>query len=203
MLYEVITSDNPMSMSNDPLKSLEYYQSSGLMKESGNENINGVMCTKSILYNKDNPEQEMFAIWYSDRYKFPMKMVNYIDGTEKSGMEISDVKPWTPDPRVFEIPAGFRVMDVPGIPVITSYSIHYTKLYDTWSGDRFNPGIGFEIKDNYQGWRAISQYGWFPGQESPLRYHKIMLTGYTFWNTATRLRETVNTVMTWYRNNFV
>ncbi len=109
-------SDNPMSMSNDPLKSLEYYQSSGLMKESGNENINGVMCTKSILYNKDNPEQEMFAIWYSDRYKFPMKMVNYIDGTEKSGMEISDVKPWTPDPRVFEIPAGFRVMDVPGIP---------------------------------------------------------------------------------------
>ena len=68
----------------------------------------------------------------------------------------------------------------------------------TWSGDRFNPGIGFEIKDNYHGWRTIAQYGWLPGEEAALRYHKIMVTAYTFWNTATRLRETVNGMMTWY-----
>ncbi|MBN2461738.1 MAG: hypothetical protein JXB60_09025 [Candidatus Cloacimonetes bacterium] len=108
-------SENPMSISNDPLKSLEYYQASGLMKEAGKESINGVMCNKSIMYNKDNPTQEMFTLWYSDQYKFPMKMVNHIDGTENSGMEMSEVKPWSPDPQIFEIPAGYNVMDVPGM----------------------------------------------------------------------------------------
>jgi hypothetical protein len=73
----------------------------------------------------------------------------------------------------------------------------YDLVY-TWSGYHFNPGIGFELKDNYQGWRAITQYGWLPRETASLRYHKIMLTGYTFWNTATRLRETVNCVLTWY-----
>ncbi|MDF1559869.1 MAG: DUF5916 domain-containing protein [Bacteroidales bacterium] len=72
----------------------------------------------------------------------------------------------------------------------------YDLVY-TWSGDQFNPGIGFELKDNYHGWRTITQYGWLPGEEASLRYHKIMLTAYTFWNTATRLRETVNGMMTW------
>lgn len=68
----------------------------------------------------------------------------------------------------------------------------------TWSGDSFNPGLGFEVKDNYQGWRAIAQYGWLPGKDASLRYHKIMLTAYTFWNTASGLRETVNGVLKWY-----
>jgi hypothetical protein len=67
----------------------------------------------------------------------------------------------------------------------------------TWSGDRFNPGIGFEVKDNYHGWRTIAQCGWLPGEEAALRYHKIMVTAYTFWNTATLLRETINGMMTW------
>ncbi len=105
--------------------------------------------------------------------------------------------------QTFENDSINRILDLAPSRLLLNWVRRKQKgfAYDlayTWSGDRFNPGIGFEIKDNYQGWRAISQYGWFPGQESPLRYHKIMLTGYTFWNTATRLRETVNTVMTWY-----
>lgn len=67
----------------------------------------------------------------------------------------------------------------------------------TWSGDQYNPGIGFEMKDNYQGYRIIAQYGRLPAENALLRYHKIFLTAYTFWNTSTRLRETVNSVLTW------
>jgi hypothetical protein len=72
----------------------------------------------------------------------------------------------------------------------------YDFLY-TWSGDRFNPGIGFEVKDNYQGIRSILQYGWLPKGDIFIRYHKIVLTAYDFWNTATGLHETTNGVLAW------
>jgi hypothetical protein len=108
---------SPMSMGSDPLKSMEYYQESGIMKNEGTESINGVKCTKSTLWNKDNPTQKMFTMWFSDKYKFPMKMLNHIDGSEDSGMEMQDVEPWTPDKNFFEIPAGYQVMEMPaGMP---------------------------------------------------------------------------------------
>ncbi len=104
--------ESPMSMGTDPLKSFEYYQKSGILKEIGKEKINGIECTKSVLYNKDNPSQVMFTLWYSDKYKFPMKMINHIDGTGDSEMELRDVKPWTPDANSFSIPEGYQIMDM-------------------------------------------------------------------------------------------
>jgi hypothetical protein len=68
----------------------------------------------------------------------------------------------------------------------------------TWSGDRFNPGVGFEVKDNYQGARAILRQGWFPEGNGFLRYHFISLTAYDFWNTANGLHETTSTELSWY-----
>ena len=67
----------------------------------------------------------------------------------------------------------------------------------TWSGKRFNPGVGFEVKDNYQGVRAILQYGWLPQRETFLRYHSISLTAYDFWNTLTGFHETTNGILKW------
>ena len=67
----------------------------------------------------------------------------------------------------------------------------------TYSGDRFNPGIGFEMKDNYQGLRGILQYGWFPDEKAAMRYHQLSFTGTNFWNTATGLQETSIGVLTW------
>lgn len=107
---------NPMSMASDPLQSFEYYKDTGLFKEVGEETVNGISCNKSILYNKDNPTQKMFTMWYSNKYKFPMKIINHIDGSEDSGMEMKEVEPWKPDPSMFEIPSGYNVMDVPTMP---------------------------------------------------------------------------------------
>jgi hypothetical protein len=73
----------------------------------------------------------------------------------------------------------------------------YDFLY-TWSGDRFNPGIGFELKDNYQGARSILQYGWFPEGDKSIRYHKIALSAAGLWNTATGMHETTTSALTWY-----
>ncbi len=72
----------------------------------------------------------------------------------------------------------------------------YDLLY-TWSGKSFNPGVGFEVKDNYQGVRTILQYGWLPERETFLRYHAISLTAYDLWNTLTGLHETTSGILKW------
>jgi len=50
----------------------------------------------------------------------------------------------------------------------------------SWSGEEFNPGIGFEMVEDYVAIRGILQYGWLPGEKSKLQSHKIMLTSYGF-----------------------
>ncbi len=106
--------EDPMSMGNDPVKAFEYYQKSGLMKNEGEEMVNGLKCTRSTLWNKENPTQKMYTVWRSDEYKFPVKLINHMDGsTEGSLMELKDVESWTPDAQSFEIPAGYQVMDMP------------------------------------------------------------------------------------------
>jgi hypothetical protein len=72
----------------------------------------------------------------------------------------------------------------------------YNFLY-SWSGDQFNPGIGFEVKDNYQVIRAIFKYGWFPGESNPIRYQNISLTGYNIWNTSSGIQETATGILMW------
>lgn len=82
------------------------------IKEVGKETINGIECTKSVLWNKDNPTQKMFTMWYSEKYKFPIKMINHIDGSEESGMELKVIEPWTPDAHSFSIPKGYQIMEM-------------------------------------------------------------------------------------------
>ena len=109
-----------MSMGNDSIKSYEHYQKVGTLKEIGKEIINGIECTKSELWNISGDEygkvtQKMFTIWNSDKYKFPIKMINHIDGSEGSGMELKDIKPWTPDANSFSIPEGYQIMEMGGM----------------------------------------------------------------------------------------
>ncbi len=106
---------SPMSMGSDPLQSYEYHKANGLLKEVGKEKVNGIECTKSILYNKENPTQKMFTMWYSEKYKFPIKMINHIDGEEESGMELKDIEPWTPDANSYSIPEEYQIMEMGGM----------------------------------------------------------------------------------------
>ncbi len=107
---------SPMSMGNDPLMAFEHYRKEGSLKDEGKEVVNGVQCIRSTLWNRENPNQKMFTVWLSEDYHFPVKMINHIDGSENSGMELRDVEPWTPEADSFEIPSGYQVMDMPGMP---------------------------------------------------------------------------------------
>jgi hypothetical protein len=108
--------DNPMSIGNDPMATFDFYRKEGnLIKDEGEEMLNGIKCRKSSLWNKDNPTQKMFTVWLSEKYNFPLRMINHIDGSGDSTMELKDIEPWTPEAKSFEIPAGYQVMDMPKI----------------------------------------------------------------------------------------
>jgi hypothetical protein len=55
------------------------------------------------------------------------------------------------------------------------YNLSYSR-----SGDDFNPGIGYERRDNYSRFGDRVQYGWFPGEESKLQNHQVFIEGITF-----------------------
>ena len=104
-----------MSMNSDPLQAFEKYEEEGTLKEEGEETINGIVCTKSTLWSKKNPGQKIYTMWYSDKYNFPIKMQDHMEGPEGSSMEMKNVEEWNPDKSMFEIPQGFQMMDVPGM----------------------------------------------------------------------------------------
>jgi hypothetical protein len=112
------SSDNPMSMGNDPVGTFEHFKTEGNLKEIGKETVNGIKCTKGELWNESGDEygkvsQKMFTVWISDDYDFPVKIIYHIDGSGNSQMEIKDIEPWAPDAKSFSIPDGYQVMDMP------------------------------------------------------------------------------------------
>ena len=73
------------------------------------------------------------------------------------------------------------------------YDVQYT-----YSGEDYNPGIGFERKKSYHGPKAIILYGWLPGESSFLYTHRISLSAYNYWNSVTGLHETTNAILNWF-----
>ncbi|HSL85573.1 MAG TPA: hypothetical protein VK861_01415 [Bacteroidales bacterium] len=107
--------NDKMSMGNDPVASYKYYQDQGTVKIEGEETVNGIKCTRSGLWNKENPNQKMFTLWTSDDYNMPVKMINHISGSDDASAELKEIEPWTPDAQSFEIPAGYQVMEMPNM----------------------------------------------------------------------------------------
>ncbi len=107
-----------MSINTDPVKQYEYWLNDGATeKVVGEEKVNGIDCIKKELRNIQKDEygevnQHLFTVWYSKEYNFPVKMKNYIDGSENSGMELTDIKPWTPNSDSFEVPGDYTVMEM-------------------------------------------------------------------------------------------
>jgi hypothetical protein len=73
------------------------------------------------------------------------------------------------------------------------YDIQY--LY---SGEDYNPGVGFERKKSYHGPKALIQYGWLPENSSFLYTHRLSLSGYNYWNSVSGEHETTNAMLNWY-----
>lgn len=106
-----------MSMGNDPVASYKYFLDQGILKVEGEETINGIKCTRSGLWNKENADQKMYTVWTSADYSMPVKIINHIDVSGEAAMELREIEPWTPNPGYLEVPDGYQVMDMPvGMP---------------------------------------------------------------------------------------
>jgi hypothetical protein len=53
------------------------------------------------------------------------------------------------------------------------------------SGEEFNPGVGFEIRDSYQAYRGQIQWGWIPDEHSKLFSHNINFEALNFYSAIT------------------
>jgi hypothetical protein len=56
----------------------------------------------------------------------------------------------------------------------TSKGLGYNLGY-SWSGTHFNPGIGFEMMEDFSSVRAGIKYGWLPGEKAKLYSHSLEL----------------------------
>jgi hypothetical protein len=72
------------------------------------------------------------------------------------------------------------------------YNLSYSR-----SGDDFNPGIGYERRDNYTRFGDRVQYGWFPGEKSRLQNHQVFIEGFTFLSNNNWEIESSQTGIGW------
>jgi len=53
------------------------------------------------------------------------------------------------------------------------------------SGEEFNPGLGFEIRDDYRAYRGQIQWGWLPDEHSKLFSHNANFEAINFYSAIT------------------
>lgn len=66
-----------------------------------------------------------------------------------------------------------------------------------YSGETYNPGMGFVPRSNYYMAAQALRYGWLPGSQSSLLWHSIQVEGETYWNATTNSPETIEFGPSW------
>lgn len=66
-----------------------------------------------------------------------------------------------------------------------------------YSGQTYNPGVGFIPRGNFYMAEQELRYGWIPAGASPLLWHSFEIEGTAYWNAATDLLETVEAGPSW------
>ncbi len=76
-------------------------------KKVGTETINGRVCDKWVTTDKNGTS----TAWIDQKLLFPIKAMT----SNGYVLELSNIKEGRPDPSVFEVPAGYRKMDMSGM----------------------------------------------------------------------------------------
>jgi hypothetical protein len=74
--------------------------------------------------------------------------------------------------------------------------IGYDLLY-SYSGEDFNPGIGFETREAYKAFAGTLHYGWFSEKNDPVRYQKISFSGQSILSSVNSSLESVKGSFVW------
>lgn len=76
-------------------------------KKVGTETVNGRVCDKWVITNKAGTS----TAWIDQKLLFPIKTI----GTNGSVFELSNLKEGKPEASLFEVPAGYRKMEMPAM----------------------------------------------------------------------------------------
>lgn len=76
-------------------------------KKLGTETINGRACDKWEFTESSGTQ----TAWIDQKLHFPIKTLS----SDGSSMEMTNIKEGTQDASLFEVPAGYRKMDMPGM----------------------------------------------------------------------------------------
>ena len=64
-------------------------------------------------------------------------------------------------------------------------------------GADYEPGMGFQLRENYTRWVANLWYGWYPGAKSPVFSHILQLPTYLFIRNGDHVVETLSIGPIW------
>ncbi len=109
IFYE-IPSDDWRVMSNDPFKAAEYMAKTYESRKEGREKINGMECEKQVVLAD---KEIIHAAWISKKLNFPIKLVTYYEGKERSVCELKNIKPGNLPKNIFKPPADFKQKEDP------------------------------------------------------------------------------------------
>lgn len=109
-MYMEMKSDDMKSMSNDVFQSLEAQKQKYETTLVGKETINGYECEKYQVIIDGSP---VTTFWQSPEIEYPIKLIS----GEKQNMimELKNIEKGDVDNALFEVPAGFTKMEMPGM----------------------------------------------------------------------------------------
>ncbi|UCD95451.1 MAG: hypothetical protein JSU69_05210 [Candidatus Zixiibacteriota bacterium] len=107
--YMQISSQDPVSLMNDPFQSCAYVSSMAEELFDGTDTVAGYACDK-YLYQKDG--KDLMTKWVSEKFAQPLKIVVHVD--QGKSMELADITEGPLDAALFEIPDGYEKITRPG-----------------------------------------------------------------------------------------
>lgn len=79
-------------------------------RKEGLENINGMECEKQMVLAD---KEIIHAAWISKKLNYPIKLVTYYEGKERSVCELKNIKPGNLPKNMFKPPADFKQKEDP------------------------------------------------------------------------------------------
>ena len=111
-VYQKVGNKSTVSLSNDPVQTLDYLQSAFKVENAGKETISNIECEKNEIYAGS---KLINRNWYSEELKFPVKIVQVKQYT----MELKNIeRKQIENPMAFIVPEEYTEVDRNMQPVL-------------------------------------------------------------------------------------
>jgi outer membrane lipoprotein-sorting protein len=97
-----------------PMQAEEDLAKLGQWKDLGTETVNGYQCDKKLFTYYDKAKGTMTQ-WFSPKLQYPIKMVHSSPQGETT-VEYRNIKEGGVADSLFQVPAGYTKMEMPGMP---------------------------------------------------------------------------------------